>query len=209
MIMSQYLGRGSVSRGRMVITRRLATFVSVPPYLHNDIDKEAVIKGIESLQAVLAHVPNLTWITPSPNQTVAEYVNALPTTPAKRRANHWIGTAKMGLDDGRAGGSSVVDTNTKVYGTDNLFVVDASIFPGHVTGNPSAAIVTVAERAFERIVSLLSPIPGLEGAQCGGDAWSGSFQCSAGLQCTYVDASTSKVSRFIVCACSAQSRLTK
>lgn len=170
MIMSQYLGRGSVSRGRMVITRRLSTFVSVPPYLHDDLDKEVVIKGIESLQAALKHVPNITWITPAPNQTVTDYVNSLPNTPAKRRANHWIGTAKMGLDDGRAGGSAVVDIDTKVYGTDNLFVVDASIFPGHVTGNPSAAIVTVSERAFERIVSLKAPVLGAAGAQCGGSS---------------------------------------
>ncbi|ERT01715.1 hypothetical protein HMPREF1624_00009 [Sporothrix schenckii ATCC 58251] len=192
MIMSQYLGRGSVSRGRMVITRRLTTFVSVPPYLHDDLDKDVVIKGIQNLQAALKNVPNITWITPAPNQTVAEYVNSLPNTPAKRRANHWIGTNKMGLDDGRLGGTAVVDLDTKVYGTDNLFVVDASIFPGHVTGNPSAAIVTVAERAFERLSSLHAPVLGKEGAQCGGNTWSGSFQCEAGLQCSYVNSTLSR-----------------
>ena len=101
----------------------------------------------------------------------------------------------MGLDDGRLGGSAVVDINTKVYGTDNLFVVDASIFPGHVTGNPSAAIVTVAERAFERISSLHAPVLGKEGAQCGGNAWTGSFQCDVGLQCNYVDPALSRVSQ--------------
>ncbi len=100
----------------------------------------------------------------------------------------------MGLDDGRAGGTAVVDINAKVYGTDNLFVVDASIFPGHVTGNPSAAIVTVAERAFERISSLHAPVPVKEGGQCGGDAWAGSFLCDAGLHCNYVDPTLSRVS---------------
>ena len=65
----------------------------------------------------------------------------------------------MGLDDGRGlvsgvQGTAVVDTNTKVYGTDNLFVVDASIFPGITTGNPSSTIVSVAERASERILAL-------------------------------------------------------
>lgn len=60
----------------------------------------------------------------------------------------------MGTDDGRSGGSSVVDLDTKVYGTDNLFVVDASIFPGLTTSNPSAAIVIAAERASERILAL-------------------------------------------------------
>jgi cellobiose dehydrogenase (acceptor) len=60
----------------------------------------------------------------------------------------------MGTDDGRVGGSAVVDTNTKVWGTDNLFVVDASIFPGMVTTNPFAYIVVASERAAERILAL-------------------------------------------------------
>ena len=71
-----------------------------------------------------------------------------------RRANHWIGTVKLGTDDGRTGGTAVVDTNTKVYGTDNLFVVDASIFPGLMTANPSGMIVTVAEHAAKKILAL-------------------------------------------------------
>ncbi len=77
MTMSQYLGRGTVSRGRMTITRRLDTFVALPPYLHDDLDKDAVIKGIESLQEALKNVPNLTWITPPPNMTVTDYVNSV------------------------------------------------------------------------------------------------------------------------------------
>ena len=64
------------------------------------------------------------------------------------------GTVRMGTDDGRSGGKAVVDTNTKVYGTDNLFVVDASIFPGHITSNPTAAIMIVAEHAVAKILAL-------------------------------------------------------
>lgn len=73
---------------------------------------------------------------------------------SNRRANHWIGSNKIGSDDGREGGDAVVDLNTKVWGTDNLFVVDASIFPGMITTNPSAYIVTVSERASEKILAL-------------------------------------------------------
>lgn len=83
--------------------------------------------------------------------TVTQY----PLTPSYRTANHWIGTAKMGLDSGLVNnGTSVVDTNTKVYGTDNLFVVDASIFPGMMSNNPSGLIVSVAEHASEKILAL-------------------------------------------------------
>lgn len=79
----------------------------------------------------------------------------LLVSPSNRRSNHWMGTAKLGTDDGRkAGGTAVVDLDTKVYGTDNLFVVDASIFPGMTTGNPSSMIVIAAEQAASRILAL-------------------------------------------------------
>jgi len=68
--------------------------------------------------------------------------------------NHWLGSCKLGVDDGRNGGQAVVDPDTKVYGMDNLFVVDGSIFPGLTTANPSAAIVIAAERAAQRILAL-------------------------------------------------------
>lgn len=74
-----------------------------------------------------------------------------------RRSNHWMGTNKIGEDDGRDGGTAVVDTNTQVYGLDNVFVVDGSIMPGMMTGNPSAMIVILAEHAADRILALEAP----------------------------------------------------
>ncbi|KAK4140930.1 cellobiose dehydrogenase [Dichotomopilus funicola] len=155
MTITQYLGTGTKSRGRMTISKQLNTMVSTPPYLRDEHDREAVIQGITNLREALKDVANLTWITPPSNMTVEDFVDSIPATPSRRCSNHWIGTAKMGLDDGRAvDGTAVVDLNTKVYGTDNIFVVDASIFPGHITGNPSAMIVIAAEHAAERILAL-------------------------------------------------------
>lgn len=102
-----------------------------------------------------------------------------------RRANHWIGTAKIGPDDGRNGGTAVVDLNTKVYGTDNLFVVDASIFPGMVTTNPSALIVIAAEQAAMKIRALPNNVASPRYGQCNGATWYGSFVCASGTTCTY------------------------
>lgn len=65
-----------------------------------------------------------------------------------------MGTAKIGTDSGLNGGTSVVDLNTKIYGTDNIFVVDASIFPGMITTNPTSYIVSVAEQAAVKILAL-------------------------------------------------------
>ncbi|KAL1840629.1 hypothetical protein VTJ49DRAFT_280 [Mycothermus thermophilus] len=154
MTLSQYLGRGVVSRGRMTITPALVTMVSEHPYLHNAGDKEAVIMGIKNVINSLNVLPNITWVLPPPGSTVEEYVDSLLVSPSARRSNHWMGTAKLGTDSGLEGGSSVVDLDTKVYGTENLFVVDASIFPGMTTGNPSSMIVIAAEKAAERILKL-------------------------------------------------------
>lgn len=188
MTMSQYLGRGATSRGRMTITSNLNTVVSTIPYLRNQNDVEAVIQGIKNLQDALKDVPNLNWSVPDPGTSVEDFVNHMLVSYTNRRSNHWIGTAKMGTDDGRrSGGSAVVDTNTKVYGTDNLFVVDASIFPGHVTTNPSAYIVVAAERASERILALEPAVAQDRYAQCGGSTWNGSFQCKEPYTCQMKD----------------------
>ncbi|KAI2606095.1 uncharacterized protein GGS25DRAFT_373452 [Hypoxylon fragiforme] len=170
MIMSQYLGRGQTSRGRMTINPGLTTVVTTPPYLRDENDKAAVIKGIENLRSALGSVKDLEFRLPASNQTTTSYVDAIEVTAAKRRSNHWMGTAKLGPDDGRQeNGTAVVDLDTKVYGTDNLFVVDGSIFPGMVTGNPSAMIVTAAEYAAEKILALepkvAEKIPKNTGAQ--------------------------------------------
>lgn len=197
MTMSQYLGRGASSRGRMTITPSLDTVVTVPPYLHDDFDREAVIQGIKNLQAALSGIKDLKWIVPSPNITVEDFVNNMDRSPATRRANHWMGTAQLGYKDGRLGGDSVVDVNTKVYGTDNLFVVDASIFPGQPTGNPSAMIVIAAEQAAARILALRQPTAGALGAQCGGSRWTGSFSCAEPLACRPLDPTYSIVSFYL------------
>ncbi|KAL4712336.1 hypothetical protein ACJJTC_001497 [Scirpophaga incertulas] len=51
--------------------------------------------------------------------------------------NHQMGTAAIG---------SVVDTELNVLGVDGLRVIDASVIPTQMTGNPQGAIMMVAER---------------------------------------------------------------
>ncbi|KAF8632485.1 hypothetical protein AX15_001854 [Amanita polypyramis BW_CC] len=56
---------------------------------------------------------------------------------------HPVGTASMlPLADG-----GVVDASLKVYGTDNLRVVDASIIPIHISAHTQATVYAVAEKA--------------------------------------------------------------
>lgn len=60
---------------------------------------------------------------------------------------HPIGTCAM-LPKEKGG---VVDSQCKVYGTENLRVVDASIFPTHVQGNIVSLVYAVAEKASDLI----------------------------------------------------------
>jgi cellobiose dehydrogenase (acceptor) len=170
----------------MTITPSLSTVVSDVPYLKDANDKEAVIAGIVSLQTALSKgLPDIKFTYPNSSISARDYVNGMVVSPSNRRSNHWMGTNKLGTDDGRYGsGTSVVDLNTKVYGTDNLFVVDASIFPGVPTTNPSSYIVTAAEHAATKILALAAPKPIAKYGQCGGRQWTGAFLCVAGTKCT-------------------------
>lgn len=87
MTMSQYLGRGSVSRGRMTITQALSTVVSTVPYLQDKNDVQAVIQGIKNLQNALKNVKGLTWALPPPGTTVEDFVNNVGLSPSVRFVN--------------------------------------------------------------------------------------------------------------------------
>tara|TARA_B100001758_G_scaffold217035_1_gene203634 strand:- start:519 stop:875 length:357 start_codon:yes stop_codon:yes gene_type:complete len=62
-------------------------------------------------------------------------------------AYHPSCTCKMGKDE-----TSVVDEELKVYGIDNLRIVDASVMPNIITGNLNASTVMIAEKASEMLI---------------------------------------------------------
>jgi cellobiose dehydrogenase (acceptor) len=64
-------------------------------------------------------------------------------------SNHWVGSNIIG-----PAGKAVVDVNTKVYNTNNLFIVDASIVPSLPYGNPHGMIMSMAEQASAKILAL-------------------------------------------------------
>jgi cellobiose dehydrogenase (acceptor) len=95
-----------------------------------------------------------------------------------------MGTCKMGTDDGRTP-------------DDNMFVVDASIFPGMPSTNPSALIVTAAERASDLILALPPTRTVGKYGQCAGLYITGTVLCPAGTTCTAVTSYYSIVSRLV------------
>ncbi|KAK2629463.1 hypothetical protein QTJ16_000283 [Diplocarpon rosae] len=194
MTLSLYLGRGKAARGRVTIGKDLKMVVSELPY-DNTADIATAATAIDHMVEALSSLSGLTWIYPAPGQSGADYLTTVPLTLENigaRRSNHWMGTAKLGTDSGLLGGTSVVDTNTKVYGTDNIFVADASIFPGIVTTNPAASIVIAAEHASEKILALPENQAVPKNAQCGGLEWTGGMACANGTTCVYKDASLSQ-----------------
>ncbi|KAF5485339.1 Cellobiose dehydrogenase [Colletotrichum siamense] len=158
MTISQFLGRGGTSVGAVTINPNLTMSISTLPYQQTKEDKAAIIASIKSLMKALSTDPDIVFTHPPANMTVEQYIEEMPVNLQRRRGLHYLGTAKMGIDSGLEGGTSVVDTHTRVYGTENLFIVDASIMPGMVTTNPSGPIMTVAERAAQRILELQGSI---------------------------------------------------
>lgn len=120
MVLSQYLGRGKTSRGRITITPSLTMTISEQPFVNTPGDIAAIVQGIKNLKEVVAKSPKLTMKFPTSTESVEDFVANYPKEIGARTANHWVGTAKMGVDSGLSGGTSVVDSNTKVYGTDNV-----------------------------------------------------------------------------------------
>jgi choline dehydrogenase-like flavoprotein len=60
--------------------------------------------------------------------------------------SHQCGTARMGVDEA----TSVVDPQCKAHDLDNLWIVDASVFPSSAAVNPALTIAATALRAAEQ-----------------------------------------------------------
>ncbi|KAH6629088.1 choline dehydrogenase [Boeremia exigua] len=146
--MKIYITHGSQSVGSLGINAAGATEFITNPHMTSEEDTEAVTMMMDRLiKMTSAANSTLSIIAPTgvTNVTAADLIKDYKT------GSHYVGTAKVGTK-GDAG--VVVDTNTKVYGTDNLFVVDASFHADLPTGNTQAIVMVAAEAAAERILAL-------------------------------------------------------
>jgi choline dehydrogenase-like flavoprotein len=70
-------------------------------------------------------------------------------TRSMSSAAHHLGTAKMGTSPR----SGVVDSDLQVFGVNNLFIGDGSVFPTAGNANPSLTIVALALRLAEHLIN--------------------------------------------------------
>ncbi|PYH48697.1 FAD/NAD(P)-binding domain-containing protein [Aspergillus saccharolyticus JOP 1030-1] len=141
-----YMTHGLTSSGVLGLDASGNTVYEKTPWMNTAGDQAAAKLFIQSL------VDDLT--APSTGFQLETYTNVSSILGSLTSGMHYITTAKMGTDDGRHGnGTSVVDTNTKVYGMDNLYIVDGSIHPDLPTGNIQATIMVVAEAAVAKILA--------------------------------------------------------
>jgi cellobiose dehydrogenase (acceptor) len=140
---------GLTSKGALGINAGGSTVFTTEPWTNTDTDREAWTIALNELLD-MTRKPGSRLVYSTGLDTTAASILSAPV----EAGIHIVGSAKMGTDDGRQGGTAVVDLNTKVYGTNNLFVVDASFHPDLPTGNTQAAIMVASEHATQKIIAL-------------------------------------------------------
>ena len=129
-----------------------------PRYLTEDKDRREMVDGVRAAREIGEQAAFDAYrkaeIGPGPgvqsDEAILDYV--------KRNAisgYHPACTCKMGTDTDPL---AVVDASLKVYGVQNLRVVDTSVMPTLVTGNTNAPTIMIAEKAADMILGR-KPLP--------------------------------------------------
>ncbi|KAJ5773092.1 hypothetical protein N7457_007988 [Penicillium paradoxum] len=118
-------------------------------YFSHDLDIEILARHVQTLHHLTKDPALQEFLQPSTALTDLETIKTQLREETASSCHHGCGTAAMLPQE--AGG--VVDQDLKVYGTKNLRIVDASIFPLITNANPITTVYAVAERAADIIRS--------------------------------------------------------
>ena len=123
-----------------------------PNYLSHEEDVKQMLEGVGLLRK-LASCPALAEIIEeeiTPGAEVQSDADLIADIRARSSTVfHPTSTCMMGSDQKTA----VVDTKCRVYGTQQLRVVDASVFPTVISGNTNAPVIMVAEKVADMILT--------------------------------------------------------
>ena len=118
-------------------------------YMQTEHDLNEMREGIKIARDIFRQKPFDAYrgkeIAPGENLETVEGLNNFIRSKGDT-AYHPSCTCKMGNDE-----MAVVDQDLKVYGIENLRIVDASIMPNIVSGNLNATTVMIAEKASDLI----------------------------------------------------------
>jgi choline dehydrogenase len=136
---------------------RVQPFIN-PNYLSDKRDRQGMLAGLRLVRKIFATEP------------LSQYVvaNALPGPGVETDDElldfarqygsgtyHLTGSCRMGP---ASDSSTVVGSDLKVHGVDNLWVADASVMPTEPSGNTYAPTMMIAEKASDMILGK-SPLP--------------------------------------------------
>jgi choline dehydrogenase len=142
-----------LSRGRIDIA---SADINTPPhiqpnYLAHPDDVQVALRGSQLIHR-LAQTPALRSLIKEPIEPqLAGMDDAAMVADFRQRAStcyHPVGTCMMGNDPAH----SVVDASLAVHGLQNLYVVDASVFPTVTSGNTHAPTTMVAHKGAQAIL---------------------------------------------------------
>jgi choline dehydrogenase-like flavoprotein len=87
--------------------------------------------------------------------TLAEHIGSVDnTSPLRTGSHHLLGATRMAANPA----NGVVDTDLRVWGTDNLYVASSSAFPTGLTVPPTLIIVALAQRLAQHLTNTPRPI---------------------------------------------------
>ena len=115
-----------------------------PNWLSTEHDRRAAVASLRFIRGLMSRPVLKTYVgtkmTPGAEiQTDAEILGAYSRYGSG--ANHAVGTCAMGQER-----DAVVDAHLRVYGVENLRVVDCSVMPQPMSGNTNGPVMALAWR---------------------------------------------------------------
>ncbi|KAG9127672.1 hypothetical protein FRC07_011056 [Ceratobasidium sp. 392] len=142
---TMYIGTGLTSTGRIGVNSSMYGDILTKPWLTDPVEKTVLSTAIKDLLSTYKQIPGLELISPDNKTSIETHVTSMVAG-----SNHWTASTRIGTNSS----SSVVDPNTKVWNTNNLFIVDAGIYPGAFVANPQGSLMVMAEMAAAKILAL-------------------------------------------------------